>query len=262
MKFGFRIPSFKKRIAARTSWKRFVRHSLGFKVPRGFGWFTNPRKALYNRIYNRTTFDIFKLLRRAFSGGKQSAHSSSSLLSLSISALIWLLLIGLGVAVIGFIFSPRSGNAKAGSEPVPVATVPAFTPPSKTRFQPTITPGPISKTELPAKPTLRAEGDSPALLKPEQVKQRFVTSLEAQKAAIRLHPDLGVAGSKLNTAFVARYKIYQKQNPEFFNDTSWPMRLAEEIVSSSVPRPPSSTVIAPGNKNAKQAESNPTKFLK
>jgi hypothetical protein len=55
MKFGFRKPSFKKRIAARTSWKRAVRHSLGFKAPRGWGWLTNPRKAAYNRVYNRTT---------------------------------------------------------------------------------------------------------------------------------------------------------------------------------------------------------------
>lgn len=55
MKFGFRIPSFKKRIAARTSLKRVVRHSLGLKAPRGWGWLTNPKKAAYNRIYNRTT---------------------------------------------------------------------------------------------------------------------------------------------------------------------------------------------------------------
>jgi hypothetical protein len=55
MKFGFRIPSLNKRIAARTSWKRVVRHNLGFKAPRGMGWLTNPKKAAYNRIYNRTT---------------------------------------------------------------------------------------------------------------------------------------------------------------------------------------------------------------
>nr|DAT19819.1 MAG TPA: hypothetical protein [Caudoviricetes sp.] len=29
MKFGFRTPSLKKRIAARTSWKRIVRHNMG-----------------------------------------------------------------------------------------------------------------------------------------------------------------------------------------------------------------------------------------
>jgi len=55
MKFGFRIPSFKKRIAARTSMKRVVRHNLGFKAPKGFGWLTNPKKAAYNKIYNKTS---------------------------------------------------------------------------------------------------------------------------------------------------------------------------------------------------------------
>jgi hypothetical protein len=55
MKFGYRRPSLKKRISARTSVKRMIRQNLGFKVPRGWGWVTNPRKAAYNRIYNRTT---------------------------------------------------------------------------------------------------------------------------------------------------------------------------------------------------------------
>jgi hypothetical protein len=55
MKFGFRIPSITKRIAARTSIKRVVRHNLGLKAPRGLGWVTNPKKALYNRVYSKTT---------------------------------------------------------------------------------------------------------------------------------------------------------------------------------------------------------------
>ena len=55
MKFGFRIPSITKRIAARTSLKRVVRHNLGLKAPRGLGWITNPKKALYNKVYNRTS---------------------------------------------------------------------------------------------------------------------------------------------------------------------------------------------------------------
>jgi hypothetical protein len=55
MKFGFRRPSLRKRIAARTSVRRAIRHRLGLKAPRGWGWVTNPRRALQNRIYNRTT---------------------------------------------------------------------------------------------------------------------------------------------------------------------------------------------------------------
>ncbi|MFM2032041.1 MAG: hypothetical protein RLZZ297_806 [Chloroflexota bacterium] len=55
MKIRFRMPSLKKKIAARLSVKRYVRQSLGLKAPRGWGWVTNPRRALYNRIYSRTT---------------------------------------------------------------------------------------------------------------------------------------------------------------------------------------------------------------
>jgi hypothetical protein len=55
MKFGFRIPSFTKRVAARTSLKRVVRHNLGLKAPKGFGWLTNPKKAAYNKVYNKTS---------------------------------------------------------------------------------------------------------------------------------------------------------------------------------------------------------------
>jgi hypothetical protein len=55
VRFGFRVPSLKKRLSARTSVKRYVRNSLGLKAPRGWGWLTNPKKAAYSRVYNRTT---------------------------------------------------------------------------------------------------------------------------------------------------------------------------------------------------------------
>ncbi len=67
MKFGFRKPSLRRSIAARTSVKRYLRHSLGLKAPRGWGWLTNPKQAAYNRIYHRTTFgwqDLLKTRRR------------------------------------------------------------------------------------------------------------------------------------------------------------------------------------------------------
>jgi hypothetical protein len=55
MKFGFRIPSLTKRIAARTSIKRIIRHNLGFKAPKGLGILTDPEKAIYNKVYNKTS---------------------------------------------------------------------------------------------------------------------------------------------------------------------------------------------------------------
>lgn len=64
MKFGLRTPSLKKSFAARTSLKRVIRHQMGLKAPRGMGIITNPKKAVYNRIYTRTTFSIWDLFKK------------------------------------------------------------------------------------------------------------------------------------------------------------------------------------------------------
>ena len=53
MRFGYRRPSVRKSLAARTSWKRAVRSKI--RAPRGYGWLTNPKKTAYNRVYRRTT---------------------------------------------------------------------------------------------------------------------------------------------------------------------------------------------------------------
>jgi len=64
MKFGIRKPSLKKMIASRTSPKRFIRHNLGIKAPRGLGWILNPKKALYNKIYNKTSISLSTLIKK------------------------------------------------------------------------------------------------------------------------------------------------------------------------------------------------------
>lgn len=62
MKVGIRRPSFKKSIKARTTgkWKRSVKRAL---IPgygkKGMGWIKNPKKAAYNKIYNKTTVSLF-----------------------------------------------------------------------------------------------------------------------------------------------------------------------------------------------------------
>ncbi len=58
MKFGFRKPSFKKRLSARTSWRRVVRHRMGLKMPRGGGFISDPKKFGYNKVYSRTSSPI------------------------------------------------------------------------------------------------------------------------------------------------------------------------------------------------------------
>jgi hypothetical protein len=55
-------------VTARTSPVRFVRHNLGLKAPRGWGWLTNPRRQAYNRVYSRTTFSIWDVLKKLFGG--------------------------------------------------------------------------------------------------------------------------------------------------------------------------------------------------
>jgi len=82
VRFGIRRPSFRKRIAARTSWKRYVRHNLGLKAPRGYGWLTNPKKAAYNRVYNRTTVGLGK-------GCLVVVAAWSAFLAIAVVAMFW-----------------------------------------------------------------------------------------------------------------------------------------------------------------------------
>lgn len=66
MKFGIRTPSIRKRVAARTSIKRQIVHRAGLKMPKETGYVRDPKKYAYNKVYNRTTFDIFALFKRMF----------------------------------------------------------------------------------------------------------------------------------------------------------------------------------------------------
>ena len=66
MKIGMRTPSLKKSLKARTTskWKRQAKKAI---IPgygkKGVGWIKNPKKAMYNMVYHKTTFglsDLFK----------------------------------------------------------------------------------------------------------------------------------------------------------------------------------------------------------
>lgn len=59
----------------------------------------------------------------------------------------------------------------------------------------------------------------------------FTTVAEAQREAVRRYPMLGVKGSRMNQAYVDRYHLYQNTRPDFFQTTSWPVELANEIAS-------------------------------
>lgn len=67
MKFGIRKPSLKRSLKARTTGKikRKVKKAL---IPgygkKGMGWIKNPKKAAYNKVYNKTSFSLFDLFKK------------------------------------------------------------------------------------------------------------------------------------------------------------------------------------------------------
>lgn len=69
MKIGMRKPNLKKSIKARTTGKlkRQVKKAV---VPgygkKGMGYVKNPKKAIYNKVYNKTSFSIFDILKKLF----------------------------------------------------------------------------------------------------------------------------------------------------------------------------------------------------
>lgn len=69
MKYGFRTPSLRRSISARTTGraKRAIKRAIipGYGKT-GMGLLTNPRKSIYNRIYRRTTFGLGDILKFLF----------------------------------------------------------------------------------------------------------------------------------------------------------------------------------------------------
>lgn len=69
MKIGFRKPSIKKSIKARTTGrlKRQVKRAVNpFYGKKGMGWIRDPKRAVYNKVYRKTTFGIRDLLKALF----------------------------------------------------------------------------------------------------------------------------------------------------------------------------------------------------
>ena len=84
MKYGIRKPSLKRSISARTTGraKRAVKKAI---IPgygqRGMG-ILHPKKALYNKVYHRTTFSIFDLAKAASGSKRGIANNSGCCLTL------------------------------------------------------------------------------------------------------------------------------------------------------------------------------------
>jgi hypothetical protein len=86
---------------------------------------------------------------------------------------------------------------------------------------------PVEYTQVPEQPI---KTQTASITVPPVAAKELITVAEAQKIAVQRYPELGVAGSTVNTEFIARYKLYQQSRPDYFQDTSWPLRLVEEIV--------------------------------
>lgn len=106
MKFGIRTPSLRKRISARTSWKRVVRHKMGVKAPRGMGIITRPKRAVYNKVYNKTSVGVDRLLKP---GGQSSLKkldgfkvNSSFLVNVVVFFVLTVVFAPLGIVFIGY----------------------------------------------------------------------------------------------------------------------------------------------------------------
>ena len=70
MKIGFRKPSLKKSLRARTTGKlkRRIKKAVNpFYGKKGMGFLKNPKRAIKNKIYRKTTFglsDVFRWLKK------------------------------------------------------------------------------------------------------------------------------------------------------------------------------------------------------
>ena len=66
MKIGIRTPSLKKSLRARTTGKAKTKLKKAvnpFYGKKGMGVIKSPKKALYNKVYKKTSFSLFDLFK-------------------------------------------------------------------------------------------------------------------------------------------------------------------------------------------------------
>ena len=69
MKYGMRTPNINKRISARTTGK--ITRTMNKAVnplygKKGMGFINDPSKAIYNKVYNKTTISVDKIINGIF----------------------------------------------------------------------------------------------------------------------------------------------------------------------------------------------------
>ena len=107
MKIGVRKPSLKKSFKAKTTGalKRKVKKAL---IPgygkKGRGWITNPKKALYNKVYNKTTVSAKDVVKSSLKNSRNSkkAATPDTQQSLLLNIIIWFFVISIIILFIPF----------------------------------------------------------------------------------------------------------------------------------------------------------------
>jgi len=114
--------------------------------------------------------------------------------------------------------NPPDNGAQASPTPEPAPSLQSSPLPTQSQDLPGLT-GTTASPDIPGTTGNASTDSSPSL-----------TVDDWKKKAIEQYPDLAVAGSPLNVAFVAKYKAYKGTN--YFDSPDWPMRLAKECADS------------------------------
>lgn len=84
---------------------------------------------------------------------------------------------------------------------------------------------PPAKSQLAPRPASAAAAVAPAPASADI----FAGTKPALDEALRLYPDLNRKGSPLQARFAERVKYLKANNSAYFNDKTWPLKLAKEI---------------------------------
>jgi len=133
------------------------------------------------------------------------------------------MLYGLGiVAVIGYIAN-HSAFTIVANQPQQV-TEPTASPPP----EPAAPTSQLSPVAIPARSPIQATA-------PQSAPSAKSKEEDAEAAAVKMFPALGIPGSSLNEKFREEYRRLRLESPRFFDDPSWPLILAKSVAESVIP---------------------------
>ncbi|EHR1328788.1 TPA: hypothetical protein ACF2DS_002359 [Clostridium perfringens] len=96
MKFGARKPSLKKSFKAKTTGKakRQLKKSINpLYGKKGMGWVNDPKKAAYNKVYNKTSFSATDGLKNHSSSTNTDDDATATCLGCGCAAFIMIILV-------------------------------------------------------------------------------------------------------------------------------------------------------------------------